>query len=121
MAKTIYITESQLELIEDYLKEDVAGQPQKAEIPLQVNGNTTLQKAVQDKNKELKQAGVQLNKLEYTVQPSVANGNNTQNMVNAGKTYSKKQIEEMRIQKIMQEGTVYSKEDFTKKILKGNE
>ena len=122
MAKTIYITESQLELIEQYIEEEIAtGQQNKAEIPLQAPKGTTIQQAVLNKNKELSSAGVPINKVQYTISPNAATNGATSGMLNAGKTYKKAQIEEMRVGRLVKEGKCYTKKEFANIVLKDNE
>lgn len=113
MAKTVYITEEQFKnLKESMIKEDEQNGP--LEIPItNTSGGTgsnvgkmtpsQMTKAMTDKSKELRGLGIPNGKVEFTVSP--------QNLV-CSKIYTKKQIEEAKIKKIIGNSPKYSKTDF---------
>lgn len=113
MAKTVYITEEQFKnLKESIIKED----DNKLEIPIVNTTNTSatpnakmttaqIGQEIRAQKKDAMKNGIPLNKVEYVVDPNkIAEG--------YAKTYTKKQIEEAKIKKIIGNSPKYSKTDF---------
>lgn len=112
MSKKVYISERQLQIIENHIKEDVqtAGP---VEIPLLKTPGETTVNAFKNKAKELQKAGANPKNFEFTVPVTAV----TTGVINSGKVYTKKEIQEAKIQKYVGNGTVYTKKDFTNTIL----
>lgn len=105
MAKKIFISEEQYQKLQNYIKED--GE-KTLEIPVDVdNGNVedAINNAKENITNVLGQSVA--NKTNFTLKGSALEG----------KKFSKKTIEESRINRIKTEGKVYSKREFIKTLL----
>ena len=109
MSKTVYISESQYKKLKKFISE---------------GENNTLNITVNPEQGQSTEDAIETTKdnIEQVAGSQVADNTNFTIKGNAleGKKFSKKQIEESRINKIVKEGKVFSKKDFTKYIL-GNE
>ena len=109
MSKTVYISESQYKKLKKYISE---GEDNTLNITVSPEQGQTTEDAIENTKDNIEQvAGSQVaDNTNFTIKGSALEG----------KKFSKKQIEESRLNKIMKEGKVFSKKDFTKYIL-GNE
>ena len=108
MAKTIYLTKEQYETLKkNFISE---GEENGLQMPVPINqGDNVIDKLSAAKENVRAAGGEDMaNKTEYLVTGSQLNC----------KKYSKKQIVEAQLRKIINTGKKYSKADFTKEILK---
>lgn len=109
MAKTIYITNEQYNSLKKLMTE--AEDNKMLEIPIVPDdptkklSSTELGTQIIDKTKAIKNAGVK--NAEVTV---------NRNIVACSKQYSKKQIEEAKLNKVLNNSKSYTKTDFQKKF-----
>jgi tyrosyl-tRNA synthetase len=107
MAKTVYLTKEQYETLE---KNFISEGGNNLTMPVEIEqGDNIMDKLSAAKDNISQSAGTEVaNNTNFTISGSKVEG----------KRYSKKQIDEARLHKIMSTGKKYSKADFTKEILR---
>lgn len=105
MAKTIYITEAQLNTLKKYIQEE----ENSLEITVTPDEGETVDDAIANSKENIEQvAGSQVAAdAKFTLKGNAFEG----------KSYTKKEIEKSRLHKTLKEGKKYTKEEFTKHIL----
>ena len=108
MAKTIYITEAQLNTLKKYIQEE----ENSLEITVNPDEGETVDDAIANSKENIEQvAGSQVAAdAKFTLKGNAFEG----------KAYTKKEIEKSRLHKILKEGKTFSKKEFTKLMLNEN-
>lgn len=107
MAKTVYLTKEQYETLK---KNFISEGENNLTMPVEIEqGDNIMDKLSAAKDNISQSAGEEVaNNTNFTISGTKVEG----------KRYSKKQIDEARLHKIMNTGKKYSKADFTKEILR---
>lgn len=106
MAKKVYITEDQYIKLQEIIKEE----SQELEIPVVADKGQDVGDAINNAKENITNALGQsvADKANFTLKGDAVEG----------RSFSKKTIEESRISKIKNNGVIYSKSEFSKKVLK---
>lgn len=105
MGKTVYLTQEQVNKLRKVVTEE-----NKLNMPIDINPGENVLDKISDKKDEIENvAGSQVaNNTNFTIAGAKVES----------KKYSKKQIEEAKIKTIIGKNPKYSKEEFSKRILK---